>query len=1120
MQRLVLLPLFCLVSAASAPQVLAATVSGTVSGPDGRPVAGAKIVLHVFSRAYVTGREEEPPVTSSDEKGAWKIDIPETADKDVAKAPKPEEVWGRALIYAPGFAIHHHLITVAPLVVRLEKGTSASGVVVDAKGQPVAGVAVQLRSVFHREGRDFSSYFHIVPEKPLLEAFTSRTDAAGRWVLGDLPSVGDAVFGIRDSRYAQADARAKLGAALVEVTKLTVRPAATLSGRVVGEDGKPIKGARVSASKPNGNSWSSTTTAADGTYKLESLAAGPHNVSARDASEENRWVAEPLPNTVAVEGKVAALPDIVAGPGALITGTITDAATNKPLDRVGVANSKGNNWSYTKADGKYRLRVLPGKAMLYIGGKPQDYLYPETGNPSSQMFLTLAKGEEKTLDWKLPRGLEARGVARGEDNAPAKVALKLTEVDDRGGWSHDQTTTAHADDRGEWKLGGLKPGRYTLAGDDDWEVTAPKEITLPLAAPLEVRVKPLVQQSLAARVVTPEGQPVEKATVRFTVMVPISKNSWTSREEKGETDAQGRFVIGKLRPDYRVSLLATKPGHRFVRGGKAERKDNAWIAEDVVLLPLVGRAEGRVTDTAGQPVVGAKIFSPDGGEEVATSDDTGRFVLSQLPAGEVTLVATHASGAGAKAARAGEANIAWVLRPQSRVTEAQRDAAFAILEDVWETSRGSKWRHRAKMPAEYLSEDPDAALKMALQQAAAAKPEDANARYSLYLLIEKGLESDAARTLEWAPAQLAGITNPYMRLMATVNVGLAAAKENPALAEKLFEQAKALESKDNEGAVYGPALLAALAARLKKEEAVALADKSIAATTRNGELGAVAEVLGQGNAALAERAIAKMQPDKDPRQGDTTHYYVRAIESLAPHDTPGALSLLDKLEKVNGNNAEFAWGQAAVHIIRALGPRDPAAALALARRVESDHSKVTALALAARFQPREDALKILREAAQAVTPHYYNAVGTLAKVAGQAYDLDAAVGKEIFALALDHLPSDTQGEEERRSWRQQSGAGQVALLAFHYARVDPVQARLLLEREWAYQKALPTTERRHNFSDLAVAMAALDPERAKEMAWQAHGDGTDLSAAFDAQVRIARFLMDPKDSAEKLFSEF
>jgi hypothetical protein len=76
--------------------------------------------------------------------------------------------------------------------------------------------------------------------------------------------------------------------------------------------------------------------------------------------------------------------------------------------------------------------------------------------------------------------------------------------------------------------------------------------------------------------------------------------------------------------------------------------------------------------------------------------------------------------------------------------------------------------------------------------------------------------------------------------------------------------------------------------------------------------------------------------------------------------------------------------------------------------------------------------------------------------------------------------------------------------AFYYAAVDPAESRLMLEREWARQlEAHGGGGSDWGPRELPLAMAAIDVERALEMAQALPGD----NARFDIQRKIAQYVL-------------
>ncbi|MCW3060272.1 MAG: antirepressor regulating drug resistance protein, partial [Capsulimonas sp.] len=215
---------------------------------------------------------------------------------------------------------------------------------------------------------------------------------------------------------------------------------ASLTGRVIYEDGKPAANVRVGAQMQNdamdalwgaaqGNSvlphgvriplppgaarpsvdearrvvWGEATTAADGTYQIHGLTSAPYNIAVLfpDAppgtGPEELWVAAAIEGAKGQEGASTPLQNLVLTSGGFIAGRVTDAE-GKPRKSVHIASYGPHRprssamvlMTDTDFDGRYRLRVAPGESEVYIADGP---------SPEQNQTVTVAKGETKTVNF-------------------------------------------------------------------------------------------------------------------------------------------------------------------------------------------------------------------------------------------------------------------------------------------------------------------------------------------------------------------------------------------------------------------------------------------------------------------------------------------------------------------------------------------------------------------------------------------------------------------------------------------------------------------------------------------------------------------------------------------------
>ncbi|MEZ6037950.1 MAG: sigma-70 family RNA polymerase sigma factor [Planctomycetota bacterium] len=230
-------------------------VEGLVLGPDGLPAVDAAVWT---SREHV--RRFVEVVARTDDRGRFTL------------AVAPFTTIGAEL---PGFAPVACTVTPstsAPrrsLVLQLQQaGASLAGVVVDGDARPVAGVTVQLG-----HPSDTRVVGNAVEPQVLARPHRTVTDSDGRFSFSALVP-GDAVLscggvGVTAERLVVALRPGERAEA-----QLLVTPTASVEGTVRGADGAPRSGVSVSVGRRGELDHRATTTAEDGTFVLDGVAAG------------------------------------------------------------------------------------------------------------------------------------------------------------------------------------------------------------------------------------------------------------------------------------------------------------------------------------------------------------------------------------------------------------------------------------------------------------------------------------------------------------------------------------------------------------------------------------------------------------------------------------------------------------------------------------------------------------------------------------------------------------------------------------------------------------------------------------------------------------------------------
>ncbi len=260
---------------------LKASISGVVRDTTGQPVADAHVELH-----FLDDETEQPWVAESGSGGAFAFRTLEPGRYTLRVSPPSryaDQWWNGKPDAASADVIELGQRDHATADFVLVQGGVITGLVADEDGTPVSDVRVQLLDpdsgslsplqevrtmtdgryeLFGLEAGDYTLYF----------APPATTNVLGEW-WNDAPNA------------ASADRIAVKLDEVVEGTDATLARGATITGRVIGVDGKPILNTLVQSYKraANGwfNSWRYTYTDANGDYSIVGLPTGSYVVEFR-----------------------------------------------------------------------------------------------------------------------------------------------------------------------------------------------------------------------------------------------------------------------------------------------------------------------------------------------------------------------------------------------------------------------------------------------------------------------------------------------------------------------------------------------------------------------------------------------------------------------------------------------------------------------------------------------------------------------------------------------------------------------------------------------------------------------------------------------------------------------
>jgi len=1052
----------------------AVPVFGVVSGPDGKPVAAARVILEGYTGKTVAA-------VQTDGAGKFTAEIAPIPTEFATNLPI--KYFGRITVYASGCALFGQALQPGENTIQLQKGGIFSGRVVDGLGKPVAGAMVTPRRL--RASLDNRSWYIRIPTE-LESTFTVKTGTDGVYKIPDVPSEGRISVELSDPRFVRVFAESIISPENIPAKPLIARPGATLTGKVVFADGKPAAGIQVFANTPNyrqEGGYARDVSAVDGSFRLAGLSSGAVFIKLYEMPAQ--WTAVAVTDITATEGQVTAVKNLVLIAGGIVEGTITDAETGKGVPGVylNIYNMLSKMYpaasTATDTAGHYSLRVPSGKYRLLLSPNVMGYCLPHDG---INVDVSIADAETKQVPFKLSKGLSLSGIALDEAGKPAtEVPLQVNILKNQTGnetsWG-DQTAQGITDAEGKFTISGLTAGKAKITASQYnevgmWEIVKGQQVQLPADKPISITVRNVIMRKLTVHTVTPDGKPLPNTTVVMELYTPLGSGMGTGDRQDSISDAQGCFTL-QLRPESTVSVISVeRTGYQFVRGGKMTKQGTGFQIDDIVLAPMGSKLSGVVVDVQdGKPVAGAKVITDSLPTPVVT-DAKGRFTLTNLPDSDVVVFAVHGRAGGMQVGRAQHGNggadpitIAIVATEQPKPVDIERGAA--VLERIWKESQGTDYYARENIPLELQRVAPERAKKL-------VDGNQQTTEIATAFAIEEAIKHDPSHLADLVPS-LDKILTPDMKTFALAEVALAVVDTQPELAAKMYTQLKGVMGDEWQGQLRRNVYLCKLAVKLKNGEADGFFAK-VTDTLRkhpDDELGYgafVAEGLVDASPELARKVSDSLPP---AQRADA---YCRMVQAIARKDVKLAQTLLNELEGMQDRNAEWNYGRAAKSVIVALGKTDFAGALALARKVPGEYHPA-ALSLAAQFAPRDTALKLLREAVNGAQP------AEMPRYAAQAFVLDPMVGKELFAAAREALNRDEHVEGPA-----------TAAFAFFYGAVDPEDSRLLLEQEYVKRNSIK--------EKLALAMTAIDVERALVMAQGI----PETNGRFDTQRKIAQYLL-------------
>ena len=464
------------------------TVTGRVVDSEGRPIPGVRI--------WAQQTEEE------ERRGAEPRPVAITGPDGTFSAQGVRSSWPLVAACPPGWVYAEKMAFGGSAELRLHPATRISGQVVDKKGEPVAGVQVEVDLEGGPEGCARLVSYVPPPCTRGDQGVRGITDAEGRFVF---ESLEPGWYAIRIQEEADETVRRRRGApgqSIDGVELVLKQTGSPVEGRVLDEAGEPVAGAQVnlSGARPRGT----VETDATGGFQLPAVLTGRNRLEV--THPDLGWLVQ----DVEVEDRPLRL-DLRMPPATLVRGRMSGPGGG-PVERPRL--SIDQHPVEIAADGRFQLSVPKGEHEVRADA--------DGGLPTIRRRIT-AEGEP--IDLEIRMGL-------------AQIRGRLTGLPPgNSGWVYlkedARTLFVRADDEGRYE-GSIPTGTWTLVANDsnrrffERRIEAGEGETVTVE---DIHFPPL--PPVRGRVLDPEGRPL------FGTGLTFIQRGETIRASTG---SEGRFV--------------------------------------------------------------------------------------------------------------------------------------------------------------------------------------------------------------------------------------------------------------------------------------------------------------------------------------------------------------------------------------------------------------------------------------------------------------------------------------------------------------------------------------------------------------------------------------------------
>ena len=590
------------------------TFSGQVVDSNGEPVADAEVLYSLQS-------DQPKYAARTAEDGMFNFEFPRPESDEgnrvdiIAVHPQHASGWQNLRTQST-----------SNVEIQLEEPTIISGRITNTAGEPIQNAEVQLKDFLKDNliflGLENHSVLNLIPIPPV------KSDVNGIFNFRRLPQARTATLSVERQGYAR-----ERQAAVLTGTKgleFKLEREAQIEGHLsYVESGAPVESATISVEsiRPTAGGGLASVDV-NGHYVVRSLPPGTYNVYLQEAPAG--WTAAANAIVKVAEGQTASKVDMTLVRVGYVTGRVTDRGTNEPIsnykismyDAARPAPQQRSHSVQTDESGTYRFSVAPGPGLVFFSS-PQGYQDVENANK----HVNVVKGETLVVDFQFSKGTPSIFRTLTETGDPVTGA----RITDSFGGRRDYGIS---NEHGELTIHGLRLGQRLVltAEHSELKLHGSAEVEFQPGESIEIRMKPFTLVKVSGRVVNSNGEPIPSARIHRHRRDPLRHTVIVSGV--GVTNGDGWFREVGLIVGVQYVITANAKGYwREVTEEFTATKGMSQI-DDFVLRPAIGQffIEGRIIDTSGNPVNGARLESTQQAQRWETfTDANGDYRLKNLP---------------------------------------------------------------------------------------------------------------------------------------------------------------------------------------------------------------------------------------------------------------------------------------------------------------------------------------------------------------------------------------------------------------------------------------------------------------------------------------------------------